>query len=182
MGGAVPGYEAETGILNTTTSIELLEKPVNYDFKAIFFNPGGDPAKNNAVEVEVHETSVVFNGVPDLDEYIGVTDVDVLNTNLAGTAVPTNEIVASWPDMREKPAGNYISAEGSSAAVTKAQFETLTSYVIYMFVSSSTIGPSGGENYPNKVETNGTWYLLDTVPPSQMMASFRVPQNKTVML
>jgi len=95
LGGPIPGYDDEGGILNTKTNIALIEKPVLYDFKAIFFNPSGDPAMDNALEVEVHELNVSFNGVPDLDEYIGVTDVDVLNSNLAGTAIPTNEIVAS---------------------------------------------------------------------------------------
>jgi hypothetical protein len=95
VGNAVPGYDDAGGILNTKTNMALLEKPVRYDFKAIFFNPSGDPARNNAVEVEIFETNVDFNGVPDLDEYIGVSAVDVLNSNLAGTAVPTNEIVAT---------------------------------------------------------------------------------------
>ena len=71
----------------------MLTKPVTYNFKTVFFNPGGDPAMNGSNQVNATETNVVFNGIPDIEEYVGATGLEVLNSNLAQTHIPTNEAV-----------------------------------------------------------------------------------------
>jgi hypothetical protein len=58
--------------------------------------------------------------------------------------------------MRGAATGTYINAAGEDINISHTQLATIASYVIYMFVSNSTLGPSGGNNYPNKTETNGT--------------------------
>ena len=83
-------------MLETDFSIELVDKPSTYDFKAFFFNPSSEPALNSSNEtITANDTSITFNGIPDLDEYIGVTGVTVSNSNAAGTKVPTNEIIVT---------------------------------------------------------------------------------------
>jgi len=74
-------------------SIELITKPINYSFKAIFFNPNGDPAQINNAALEAGESDISFNGINDLSEYIGATNVLAVNTNFNGDAVPTSEVV-----------------------------------------------------------------------------------------
>lgn len=183
IGDDTPGYNRETGLLETDFSIELVDKPSTYDFKAFFFNPSSEPALNSSNEtITANDTSITFNGIPDLDEYIGVTGVTVSNSNAAGTKVPTNEIIVTWDDMSDKPAGTYLDAAGSSVSVTGNQLRNISSYIVYMYVSSGSSPPSNSENYPNKTETNGEWYMLDTIPSSQQRASLRVPQQKSVML
>jgi hypothetical protein len=51
-----------------------------------------------------------------------------------------------------------------------------------MYISTAGSAPSNNDYFPNKTETNGRWYLLDTVPPSVNMTTVRVPQNKVIAL
>jgi len=86
--------------------------------------------------------------------------------------------------MRQKNSGNYAAANGAQTYVSQATLETVSQYIIYIFISDTGLPPSGGNNYPVKSsgEANGAWYMLDTLSADQTMASLRVPQNKTVML
>jgi len=84
--------------------------------------------------------------------------------------------------MTKKSGGDFTNAEGITEAVTTSQFMTISNYVVYMFISTSGAEPVNQEYFPNKIESNGKWYLLDTIPPSQNMASLRVPQNKVIAL
>lgn len=183
IGDDTPGYDKANGLLETDFPIELVDKPSTYDFKVFFFNPSSEPALNSSNDtITADDTSITFNGIPDLDEYIGVTGVEVSNSNAAGTKVPTNEIIVTWDDMSNESAGTYEDASGSSVTVSENQLKNISSYIVYMYVSAGTSPPSNGENYPNKTETNGEWYMLDTIHSSQQRASLRVPQQKSVML
>lgn len=76
-----------------------MSKPESYNFRALFFNPGGDPAEVLGDQVEAQEDYILFNGIPDIEEYIGVTNVTVMNGNFPDASgisqVPTNEIVVT---------------------------------------------------------------------------------------
>ena len=171
---------ADSGSAIFSIDVPLKEKPVNYDFRASYLNGEGVPAKVSSTVVYSIDSNVNFNGIPDLNEIIGVTEVTVQNANANKDRLASNSIIFEWKHPNLVGAGTYYDAAGSPVSVTEAQIRNITTFSVYMFISDSGEEPSGGEQYPIKTETKGTWYLLyKTVDTSVQV---RVPKKKYIML
>ncbi len=182
FGDGLPGVSGDLSSVVYTSDIPLKEKPSVYDFRVTYFNGDGIPAKNESGILTTTETAISFNGIPDMAEYVGVATVDVQNSNSAGDKIPTNILMIKWEHPLETGAGTYEDAAGNPIEVNEDQVKNVSSFVIYMFVSANGNAPSEGKYYPVKTETEGTWYLLDTLAPNLNFASIRLPQKKQVMV
>ena len=180
FGDGLPGVSGDLSSVVYTNDIPMKEKPSVYDFRATYFNGDGIPAKDGGLLV-TEETAITFNGIPDMAEYVGVADVTVKNSNSDNNKIPTNTIMLEWETPEVTGAGAYTDAAGNPITVTEDQVKNVSGYVVYMFISEDGGDPDAG-NYPASSPTNGTWYLLDTLPAKLNFASIRLPQKKQVMI
>lgn len=171
------------------STLELVEKPTVYDFRCSFFNGNGRPALDGSDIIYAKDSSIIFNGIDDFLEYVGVNGVEVKNEKVTASGIsqlPTNEIILEWNDPRDDPGGTmYYNAAGKLAYPTQDQTYNLTGYVVYMFVSDSGDPPSAGNHpVPNEgeTETNGAWYFLTSAGKDTPYVTIRVPEKKKIML
>jgi len=180
FGDKLPGVSSDISSVVYTNDIPMKDKPSVYDFRATYFNGDGIPAKDGDLVI-TYETDISFNGIPDMAEYVGVADVTVKNSNSDNDKIPTNTIMLEWEEPATTGPGAYTDAAGNPIVVTEDQVKNVSSFVVYMFVSADGNIPDAG-NFPATSPTNGTWYLLDTLPAKLNFTSIRLPQKKQVMI
>lgn len=147
-------------ILSFNKEIRLLEKPNNFDFRARFLNVLNIPAKEAATILLITDLAVTFNGVPDLFEYVEVPDTDINGftgpeaLNATGTKngrLVSDEINLQWDNLKKIAKGvttknlfpiTLRDAFGALYDISAAQSARIEGYVVYMFVSNTTAGPS----------------------------------------
>jgi len=117
------------------SEIELTDKPTLYYFKAEFFNPVGEIAVLN--EDVVHPTtSNLFNGINDISEYVGVTNLIaqnvVLEQNEFYYTCPTEELILTWDNMKTKyPIPQLYNALGQSVSITASDLRNINGCLLY---------------------------------------------------
>jgi len=170
--------------LTTITGIaelELPEKPTLFHFKAQFFNPVNEIAEIAGVPVEPF-SQVLFYGITDLDEYVGVTNLVTSNTVSAIDAnyltIPTDELVCAWDDMKSVSADTqFYNALGQPVSLTEKQLKNISGYTIFLYISDEGKPSEYPWPYPT-TDAYGTWYFNNTVPTNR--AIVRIPINTYV--
>ncbi len=181
FGDGLPGVSLDLSSVIYNTDIPLKEKPCIYDFRATYFNGDSIAAKSESGVLTTTDTNITFNGIPDVAEYIGVENVTVKNSNAGNNKIPTNIIMLEWDLPLTTGPGTYTDAVGSEIEITEDQVKNVNSFVVYMFVSEDGNDPDDGK-FPVSFPTNGTWYLLSTLPPDVNFASIRLPEKKQVLI
>jgi len=163
--------------------LELPNKPTLFYFKTQFFNPVGELAMSGGIPVEP-ETSTLFYGITDLNEYVGVTNFSTRNTvgqnyNRYYTS-PTDEVICSWDDMKNLTGPlNLYNGLGNPVTVTTNQLKTITGYVIFLYISVNDRPSDNPWPYPD-IDDNGKWYYLMTSPLNKTIV--RIPKNKYIKI
>jgi len=170
-------------LLTTITGIselELIEKPTLFHFKIEFFNQVGEIAVDNEVIVSP-TTSLLFYGITDLEEFVGVTNLITKNTvQVPGKSyytIPTDELICAWDDMKTSSQTNFYNALGQPVTLTAKQLKNITSYSIFMFISKLGYPPTYPWPYPSS-DIYGDWYFINTVPINRTIV--RIPKNKFI--
>lgn len=161
------------------SEIELTDKPTLYHFKAEFFNPVGEIALLDEVIVSPI-TSNLFNGINDVGEYIGVTNLIAQNIVLAKDeqyyTCPTEELLLTWDQMKTVSSSTqFYNALGQPVTLTSNELRNITGYVVFMFISNSGKPSSYPWPYPTS-DIYGTWYYINNVPTNRTMV--RLPKSK----
>ena len=172
-------------LLTTITGVselELIDKPTLFYFKAEFFNQVGEIAVDEVTDTIVSpSTSLLFYGITDLDEFVGVTNLVTKNTvEVPGEdyyTIPTDELICSWDDMKTLTETNFYNALGQPVTLTALQLKKIMGYSIFMFVSNLGYPPAYPWPYPSS-DDYGDWYFVNTVPLNR--AVVRIPKNKFV--
>ncbi|MBC8436876.1 hypothetical protein H8D85_00980 [bacterium] len=137
-----------------------------FDFKVRFLNDIAQPALNNGTTITVLSEDVEFNGVPDLQEMVGVSGLAASNVtsmygnNSMGSDAPsyvnTSSINLVWDSINSFSSypQNVVDATGVSHTLTEEQANRAGTYNIYMFIASGTDNPSS--EFPGVSSTEGT--------------------------
>lgn len=183
-----------SGVQNTQvqyrSSIILDYKPINYDFYCIFYNPFMEVALNGNAPLKVFDEDVLFNGIPDLEEYVEVPKLQAINcVDPEGGSLPGTWVLLEWEDLKILP--NITSSEfprllkngytGSGVQVTYNMAQTIYAYGVWMYVSDVNETPpiiSGIEGMnPVPADFAGWYFMGDFTSPN---ASIQCPKSKWV--
>jgi len=148
-------------------SFTIEDKPTNYDFRAIFLNPYDIPAKVGGDILQVNDSSVTFNGVPDFSEFAGVTNLEVRigdNWSEAGGHLPGLTAYLRWDNMyNHSDIQGHPHADGIDRDTTQAQWDSISHYIIFMYKAGAA-GLTPANTYPDPDEVNGEWFVVGEIP------------------
>ena len=68
-----------SGAMDFVVPLVLYKKPCYYDFYSVYLNSDRIPAKVNGVNIITYALNVLFDGIPDFSQLIGVLNLDIGN-------------------------------------------------------------------------------------------------------
>ena len=177
---------SDSNTITGISQIELFDLSVTnnfsiiYDFKANFYNADSEIAVDTNSTVVAPTDLTYFYGIHDLQDIIGVTNLDTTNTkqlpeNIYLT-IPGDEVAIKWDDMRKvSPAQTFYAANGSLKFLSKVILRSIKEYAVYIYLSTYGVPPENPWPIPRS-DSNGEWYFLTKIPTNR--AYIRVPRNK----
>ncbi|MHA2093020.1 MAG: hypothetical protein ACW98F_00055 [Candidatus Hodarchaeales archaeon] len=147
--------------LTVRHEIVLKNKPDYYDFRAIFLNGAGVPYKISEVVYYAEATNVQLDGIPDVFEYIEVTDLEALNTpDPESGPMLSNTMKMEWTDLKNLEESAFPietnDAFGRAYSLSYVVASKIENYVVYMYLSET--------NDPPAKQHPGISALWDAIP------------------
>ncbi len=132
--------------ITITHPIVLEKKPQTFRFGVQLLNPLNNPWKVSG-SIQTLQVQAVFNGVPDLWEYVEGFELHATNTaDPEGGTVESDTIKFRWKDVKSMDDAEFpkesVDAFGNPVTVTQDIRRKITGYVLYMFVSDSEEPPA----------------------------------------
>jgi hypothetical protein len=170
--------------------ISLYSKPTSrYDFYCTYVGASGEVAKIGGNILKSEANDVDFNGVIDLTEYYEVRELECVNATGSSESgsLPSDFAELRWENIRVVPIGQFPvqlrnGYTGINQNITYNQAQSVTGYVVYMYVTSDSTPPAN--HYPvDSTSDSGSWYFVaetEKVKANLITEKVRCPINNRV--